>query len=142
MAPETLRRNRWSQQSDVYSFGVLVWELLSGGDVPWGIGMSNADVQARVTSGERLAYYPSWPRSLVDMMTRCFSAAADTRPSFSDLKTELMGLLVSGPLVLPEQNDNEELLIDDITVESARLTVAAISTVSPQLNQVIDNICW
>jgi len=74
MAPETLRRNRWSQQSDVYSFGVLVWELLSGGDVPWGIGMSNADVQARVISGERLASHPFWPRSLVDMMVRCFSA--------------------------------------------------------------------
>jgi len=107
MAPETLLRNRWSQQSDIYSFGVLVWELLSGGDVPWGIGMSNADVQARVISGERLAGHPSWPRSLVDMMTRCFSAPADIRPSFSDLKTELIGLLKSGPFVLPGENNNE-----------------------------------
>jgi hypothetical protein len=114
-----------------------VWELLSGGDIPWGIGMSNADLQERVISGERLASNPYWPRSLVDIMARCCSAAADTRPSFSDLKTELMGLLISGPLVLPGQNDNKELLIEDITVETARLGVSAISTVSPQLSQVI-----
>jgi serine/threonine protein kinase len=51
MAPETLRKNRWSAKSDVYSFGVLIWEMLTGGDVPWGLAMSDVAVQAEVTAG-------------------------------------------------------------------------------------------
>jgi len=90
MAPESLRKNRWSAKSDVYSFGVLIWEMLSGGDVPWGLAMSDVAVQAEVTAGRSLACDASWSRALVDVIGRCLSLDPEKRPSFTDLKHELL----------------------------------------------------
>jgi serine/threonine protein kinase len=35
LAPEALRKGRYSEKSDVWAFGVTVWEVLSGGDIPF-----------------------------------------------------------------------------------------------------------
>ena len=36
MPPEALRRRRFTEKSDVWAFGVTAWELLTGGEVPYG----------------------------------------------------------------------------------------------------------
>lgn len=36
MPPEALRKRRFSEKSDVWAFGVTAWELLTGGEVPYG----------------------------------------------------------------------------------------------------------
>ena len=89
MAPESLDRNNWSEKSDVFSFGVLIWEILSMGRVPWGLGASNEAIQAKVTGGEVLACQSHWPRSLVDLVNQCCSLNPRERPSFLELKARL-----------------------------------------------------
>ena len=85
MAAEALERNKWSEKTDVFAFGVLVWEILSGGQVPWGMGLSNREVQDQVVRGEQLRCQPSWPPNLVDMIGRCCSLSPADRPTFRDL---------------------------------------------------------
>jgi serine/threonine protein kinase len=85
MAAEALERNKWSEKSDVFSFGVLVWEVLSGGKVPWGLGVTNREVQELVQRGEKLRCESSWPRSLIDLIERCCSLRPADRPTFHDL---------------------------------------------------------
>ena len=68
MAPESLDRNKWSEKTDVYSFGVLLWEILTKGRVPWGLGITNGEIQERVTRGDRLQPGPDWHVDLVAIM--------------------------------------------------------------------------
>ena len=89
MAAEALERNKWSEKTDVYAFGVLMWEVLSGGSVPWGMGLSNREVQEQVLRGERLPCPPSWPHGLVDMIGRCCSLSPADRPTFRDILQQL-----------------------------------------------------
>lgn len=89
MAPESLDRNRWSEKSDVFSFGVLIWEIMSMGRVPWGLGSSNREIQEQVTRGEKLPCQSHWPPSLVDLMNQCCSLSPKDRPSFQELKARL-----------------------------------------------------
>ena len=91
MAPESLTRNKWSEKSDVFSFGVLVWELSSGGQLPWGLGMSDAEVQRAVTAGQRLECVEGASAEVRNLVTQCCVPLAKDRPSFADIK----GLIAS-----------------------------------------------
>eukprot|EP00873_Tetraselmis_striata_P039565 jgi/Tetstr1/459829/TSEL_005178.t1 len=51
MAPESLRARRWSSKSDVWTMGVLLWELWSGGQIPYFEIMGDQDVLRHVTGG-------------------------------------------------------------------------------------------
>jgi serine/threonine protein kinase len=89
MAPETLNRNKWSEKSDVYSFGVLIWEMLSMGMVPWGLGVSNQNIQEQVTRGDKLPCQSHWPSSLVELINKCCTFNPKDRPSFLELMAQL-----------------------------------------------------
>lgn len=89
MAAEALERNKWSEKTDVYAFGVLMWEVLSGGSVPWGLGPTNREIQDQVLRGELLPCPPSWPRGLVDMIGRCCSLIPANRPTFREILQQL-----------------------------------------------------
>eukprot|EP01036_Dinobryon_divergens_P024912 gene24912-33405_t len=96
MAAEALERNKWSEKTDVYAFGVLGWEVLSGGSVPWGMGLSNREVQDQVLRGQRLPCQPSWPRGLVELIGRCCSLRPADRPTFTEILQQLSGLEMFG----------------------------------------------
>lgn len=106
MAPESLTGNRWSEFSDVFSFGVLIWEMLSGGQVPWGLGTSNKIVQDMVVAGDRLPCSSSWPGGLVELMNRCFNATPKQRPKFSAIKELLAEMIAKCDLASPTQIHN------------------------------------
>lgn len=93
MAPESLLKNKWSEKSDVYSFGVLIWEMLSGGNIPWGLAMNDRDVQTEVCSGKTLPCEPSWLRGLVEVIGRCCCTNPKNRPTFAELKVELLKMM-------------------------------------------------
>lgn len=93
MAPESLIKNKWSEKSDVYSFGVLIWEMLSGASVPWGLALSDGAVQAEVRRGETLPCEPTWSRGLVEVFNRCCRINPKDRLTFAELKVELQRLM-------------------------------------------------
>eukprot|EP01041_Mallomonas_annulata_P007411 gene7411-15139_t len=82
MAPESVKKHKFSEKSDVYSYGVLVWELLSGGQVPWGLAVSEIEVQTRVMDGNTLPYQSHWCLMLVDVMSQCWKTSPQDRPTF------------------------------------------------------------
>ncbi|KAE9413845.1 hypothetical protein Angca_003729, partial [Angiostrongylus cantonensis] len=79
LAPEVMTTATYSTKSDVFSFGVLLWEIYSGGEMPYK-GMAAAKVNAQVTSGHRLTAPSKMPRSVREIMEdRCFPAVAEDR---------------------------------------------------------------
>lgn len=47
--PQALNRGMYTSSSDVWSFGILLWEVFSGGSVPYP-GLSNTDARDRVSA--------------------------------------------------------------------------------------------
>ena len=80
----------------MYSFGVVVWEVLTG-EEPWA-GLTIGQMVTRVVvRGERLPLREAAEGSVlacVVILTRACFGAAEARPSFEALCTELRALLV------------------------------------------------
>lgn len=94
--PEVLSYTRFSSKSDVWAYGVLMWEIFTGGMMPYD-QMRNADVVDFVcTSGKRLPKPDAAPVVVYSIMMECWKYSPDERPSFSDLAKKLKGLLDAG----------------------------------------------
>ncbi|XP_074306799.1 protein kinase and PP2C-like domain-containing protein [Silene latifolia] len=108
MAPEVLRKEIHTEKSDVYSFAITVNELLTG-VVPYTDLRTEAEahtvlemnyteqklVAAVVSEGLRpvLASLESGaPSSLLLLITRCWDADPNNRPSFTDVVAELRSI--------------------------------------------------
>lgn len=111
MAPEALSRNKWSEKSDVYSFGVLVWELATGGQVPWGLGRSNEAIQDKIMSRETLKCDEGTSEEVTSLIERCCSFSARDRPTFSEIKAIIASSRTSTVLNKVDQNERQEKLV-------------------------------
>jgi len=89
---EVLEYQRFSNKSDVWSFGVCMWEIFSGGTMPYK-GMKHEEVVERVSNAYRLPKPSGCPQKVYDVMYSCWIYDVDKRPSFSDLKEHLQPLL-------------------------------------------------
>lgn len=144
MAPESLTRNKWSEKTDVFSFGVLIWEMLSGGEVPWGLGTSNDRIQERVVvGGERLPCKPQWPARLVQIMTRCWAANPSQRPTFNvirDLLLDAVAACSSAVVLTPPSATTPAVLLREVVVqvEEVKTTINTIARVSSFINLICD----
>ncbi|MBA0710745.1 hypothetical protein Golax_010013, partial [Gossypium laxum] len=87
MAPEVINHQPYDQKADVFSFAVVLWELVTA-KVPYD---TMTPLQAAL--GVRQGLRPELPENahpkLLDLMQRCWEAASDKRPSFSEITTEL-----------------------------------------------------
>jgi len=92
MPPEGLKKRRWSEKSDVWAFGVLMWELWSAAEVPYAFVGSDEEVARLVYSGRRLEKPRGCPDGIFALMERCWEEKAARRPSFKELKDELLDL--------------------------------------------------
>nr|GMC84247.1 protein kinase and PP2C-like domain-containing protein [Ipomoea batatas] len=109
MAPEVLRKEIHTEKSDVYSFGISVNELLTG-VVPYTdlraeaqahtvLEMNYTEQQltaAVVSEGLRPVLAGpdlSAPASLVSLISRCWDADPQSRPSFDDIVMELDSIM-------------------------------------------------
>ena len=90
LSPEALRRGRYSEKSDVWAFGVTVWELLSGGDIPFFRITDDDAVVDHVVGGgvlpppESPAALPLWVA-----VKPCFAQLPKDRPTFAQLAATL-----------------------------------------------------
>ncbi|XP_033098935.1 tyrosine-protein kinase BTK-like isoform X2 [Anneissia japonica] len=83
--PEVLHYTRFSSKSDVWAFGILMWEVFSGGKMPYPT-MSNVEVVDQVTRhGYRMEKPDSCPPDVYRLMRKCWQEKAEDRPTFSHI---------------------------------------------------------
>ena len=86
MSPETIQRRQWTEKSDVWAFGVTLWELFSGGCVPWAELESDEEVCQMVVEGKRLSKPKDCPEPVYKVMQACWQKRTVDRPSFRSLR--------------------------------------------------------
>lgn len=85
MAPEVIAHGFYNEKADVYSYGIMVWELESGGEVPYpGYTPLQAAVGV-VQRGLRPAISTSCNPKLAQVMQSCWLADATQRPGFEQI---------------------------------------------------------
>lgn len=86
MSPETIQRRQWTEKSDVWAFGVTLWELFSGGCVPWAEYESDEKVCQMVVEGRRLSKPKDCPEPVYKVMQACWQKRTVDRPTFRSLR--------------------------------------------------------
>ncbi|XP_025412408.1 proto-oncogene tyrosine-protein kinase ROS isoform X3 [Sipha flava] len=81
MSPESLVDGVFTSQSDVWAFGVLLWEIMSLGQQPYP-GLSNINVMYHVQHGGRLEKPINCPKTLYNLMLKCWNVEPEIRPRF------------------------------------------------------------
>nr|XP_002124836.3 tyrosine-protein kinase Btk29A [Ciona intestinalis] len=87
-APEVLNFTKFSSKSDVWAFGILMWELFTGGKMPYR-ALSNTEVVERVAVGHRLERPQSCPHDVYLLMLKTWDMEPEKRPSFEILSMEI-----------------------------------------------------
>uniref|UniRef100_H2ZIU4 Tyrosine-protein kinase n=1 Tax=Ciona savignyi TaxID=51511 RepID=H2ZIU4_CIOSA len=91
-APEVLNYTKFSSKSDVWAFGILVWELFTGGKMPYR-ALSNTEVVERVAHGHRLERPQSCPHDVYRLMLKTWDMEPEKRPSFNNLCYEVEDII-------------------------------------------------
>ncbi|CAK1555335.1 unnamed protein product [Leptosia nina] len=122
MAVECLVDGVFSCQSDVWAWGVLCWEVLSLGQQPYP-GRTNRQVLGYVRAGGTPDRPPNCPPALYELLQKCWSYAAEARPSFRQclrIVTTLRDATPPDPLPVspPETNHHYLTLLGDDAVDN------------------------
>jgi len=91
-APEVIRGQQYDEKADIYSFGVVMWEMLTRKQ-PFA-GRNFMGVSLDILEGKRPEVPSDCPEPYHKMMTHCWHAKPERRPSISDvleLLTKLVG---------------------------------------------------
>ena len=88
MAPESLTEMVFSSQSDVWSFGIVLWEIFSLGKVPYP-GMNLKELIRELQDGYRMEKPQFASNEIGRLMTECWKALANERPTFNQLQEAL-----------------------------------------------------
>ena len=93
-APEVIFHRRFSNKSDVWSFGVLLYEIVTGGRVPYSEMADNEiarEIQ-RDAKSFQYCYNSVCPSGINSIMRRCMEVDPAARPSFAALSKEIENL--------------------------------------------------
>uniref|UniRef100_A0A914VGE4 receptor protein-tyrosine kinase n=1 Tax=Plectus sambesii TaxID=2011161 RepID=A0A914VGE4_9BILA len=88
-APEVLLDRRYSFASDVWAAAVLVWEIFTMGQMPF-YGLSASEVSDVVLRGQRLNKPDLCPDRVWSLVTDCFAANEQLRPTLPRLIQSLL----------------------------------------------------
>jgi len=84
-APEGLQAAKFSLKSDVWSYGVVLYEIFSGGAIPYYQLETRSAVLTFVEAGQRLAKPFSCPEGIYAMMLSCWQQDPSNRPNFTEI---------------------------------------------------------
>ena len=89
-APEVITHRRFSSKSDVWSFGVLLYEIVTGGGVPYSEKTTSEIAQQiqRDPKGFRYCCHSIQPSGINSIMRRCMEVDPAARASFAALNKE------------------------------------------------------
>ncbi|XP_060941738.1 platelet-derived growth factor receptor beta-like [Limanda limanda] len=93
MSPESIFQSIYSCQSDVWSYGVLLWEIFSLGARPYPDLPVSHEFCSALKRGTRMSRPEHAPQHIFQLMTRCWEAEPQLRPSFSSLIVSIGNLL-------------------------------------------------
>ncbi|CAF4183568.1 unnamed protein product, partial [Adineta steineri] len=98
-APEILRnsnnKHSYTEKSDVFSMGVLMWEAYSKCEMPWSNIENDNEVRQKVMNGEHLKQPSKCTDRMWSTILNCMSQQEKNRPSFGELKRQLLGFMLS-----------------------------------------------
>eukprot|EP00193_Tetraselmis_chui_P001157 CAMPEP_0177751172 /NCGR_PEP_ID=MMETSP0491_2-20121128/228_1 /TAXON_ID=63592 /ORGANISM="Tetraselmis chuii, Strain PLY429" /LENGTH=879 /DNA_ID=CAMNT_0019266259 /DNA_START=609 /DNA_END=3248 /DNA_ORIENTATION=- len=115
-APEVFRSGHWSEKSDVWAFGVTMWEIFTGGEVPFVRDLddpSNEAIIYHVMSGNYLNRPADCPLVVYSIMEACWAYNREARPTFEMLQQRFHHVRaqirnIPRPLVLPQGQQGSE----------------------------------
>ena len=96
MAPEAITDGKYTVESDVWSMGVLLWEIFVFGYQPY-FGRDNEQVIGGILQGSlTLECPPLCPRSVFQLMLRCWERNPSARIKSGDVANALQNMRDSG----------------------------------------------
>jgi len=87
MAPEVLKRTKYSFKADVFSFGLLIWEMLTK-KVPF-CGLDQLQIGTMIINGDRPLIPKTASNSLSRLIRDCWNQDPEARPTFSQILLKL-----------------------------------------------------
>lgn len=94
MSPESLSMGIFSVKSDVWAYGIVMWEIVTLGSTPY-IGMSASEVVNFIRQGNICLQPDHCSDFLYDLMKSCWAYKADDRFTFTEIKHNLMKVLLN-----------------------------------------------
>jgi len=92
MAPEVLRGYQYTKAADIYSFGIIMNEFLSE-EIPFNDIPHDDFLAIKICKGFRPNIFKYTPKSLADLITKCWDAKAENRPTAKELYQKLGELI-------------------------------------------------
>ena len=91
MSPEAIKKGRFNKASDMWAMGVTMWEILTGGDIPYAYIGNDDHVAQQVCEGTlRLSRPEGCPEDLWALIKdKCWHVDPKRRPSFKELSISL-----------------------------------------------------
>merc|ERR1711916_98647 len=84
---------KFTIKTDVWAFGVFMWEVMSGGSVPYP-GMTNRMALQEIENGHRMKKPQGCLPVVYTIMLDCWRHIPDERPSFAQLSDKLESIYV------------------------------------------------
>ncbi|EXX57582.1 hypothetical protein RirG_205840 [Rhizophagus irregularis DAOM 197198w] len=88
MAPEVLRGYQYTKACDIYSFGIMMNEYISE-ETPYNKIPHNHALAIKICKGLRPNTFKYTPKLLADLITKCWDAKAENRPTAKELYQKL-----------------------------------------------------
>jgi tyrosine-protein kinase Fes/Fps len=96
-APEALEHMSYVLATDVWAFGILLWEIFSGGKMPYP-GMNNSETkEAVIKKGYRMPPPHGCPEQVTQLMDECWQYREQDRPTMADICDYFVELLAFYP---------------------------------------------
>ncbi|XP_017778109.1 PREDICTED: tyrosine-protein kinase receptor torso-like isoform X1 [Nicrophorus vespilloides] len=92
MALESLTHQRYTTKSDVWSYGILLWEIVTLGENPYP-GISIQELLTFLREGHRMACPIYCTGDIYSLMTNCWHANPNNRPTFGEIHKYLDKIL-------------------------------------------------
>ncbi|RHZ74121.1 hypothetical protein Glove_227g161 [Diversispora epigaea] len=111
IAPEVLSGEEYTKAADVYSYGIIAYEIVTGfppyPDIP-----HDKDLAIKICNGLRPKIPFHTPKFITRIIMRCWDARVTNRPTFEELKDELLKYLSDYNNYLREgKNKDSEIVI-------------------------------